>query len=674
MRRWSCIAAPGVPVNCPNDVYSMNNAPDFRLLFDSVPAPVVVLAPDSPRFTILAASDAYLRETEKRRDEIVGRPFFEVVPDDPEQPSGAEANSRASFERVLQRRLPDQQALQQHDIRRPESREAGFETRFRSALNTPVLDDSGEVRYIIRRIEDVTEIVRSRRQAEGDEADLETRAREIAMIRREADASREREERYAALFRHSPFALALIRMPEGTLADVNDAFLALLESDRNALLGKSVVESGMLDGDSLSRLLAELQRNGSVRHAEIERGGPAGSRFLSLNLDWVSIGGERVLLASIEDVTERKQAKEALRAIFNSTYDATLLHEADGVIFDANETFLSLYGVNSVEQARALSISDISSSSVPLEQLPDIWSRVLTSGTQFFEWKARRIDDGREFDAEVFLRPIRLYGKEMILANIRDISERKRTQRELQDLTLSLEQRVRERTTALELANRELEAFSYSVSHDLRAPLRGIDGFSRILLERHADKLDAAGQDYLGRIRNAALRMNRLIEDMLRLSRIGRAEIRRTTVDLTEMASSIAIELRQREPERRVEVDIAPALTVNADSGLLRIVLENLLGNAFKFTGKKDEAKIEVGAMEKDGERVYYVRDNGAGFDMTFADKLFSPFQRLHRDTEFAGSGIGLASVQRIIARHGGRIWVEAAEGQGAAFFFTLGE
>lgn len=220
--------------------------------------------------------------------------------------------------------------------------------------------------------------------------------------------------------------------------------------------------------------------------------------------------------------------------------------------------------------------------------------------------------------------------------------------------------------------NKELEAFSYSVSHDLSAPLRSLDGFSQAMLEDYNDKVDEQGKDFLGRIRAASQRMGQLIDDLLELSRITRIEMHRETVDLTALAQTIAKELQEREPQRRVEFVIAQGAVADGDSRLLRVALDNLLGNAWKFTAKRPDARIEFGITRHKGGTAYFVRDNGAGFDMTYADKLFDAFQRLHKPTEFPGIGIGLATVQRVIRRHGGSIWAEGAVGKGATFFFTL--
>jgi DNA-binding response OmpR family regulator len=224
----------------------------------------------------------------------------------------------------------------------------------------------------------------------------------------------------------------------------------------------------------------------------------------------------------------------------------------------------------------------------------------------------------------------------------------------------------------LERKNRELEAFSYSVSHDLRAPLRSIDGFSQVLLEDQFDRLDPSGQRHLEQVRKSAQRMGELIDDLLELSRVGRAELHRADVDLSALAHEVASELRRREPERELELVVQPELRADADVRLLRIVFENLLSNAWKFTRKVARARIEVGRAEVGSEAPYFIRDNGAGFAMSYADKLFRPFQRLHTEAEFPGTGIGLATIQRIIDRHGGRAWAEGEVGRGAAFYFTL--
>jgi signal transduction histidine kinase len=254
----------------------------------------------------------------------------------------------------------------------------------------------------------------------------------------------------------------------------------------------------------------------------------------------------------------------------------------------------------------------------------------------------------------------------------REVVERRRAEELVRELNLELEQRVRERTSQLEYTNGELEAFCYSVSHDLRAPLRAIDGFSQALVEDFSTSLPAEAQRYLGRIRTSTQRMGQLIEDLLNLSKVSRGELQVSAVNVGEIAMEVVAELRLREPDRQVEVSIWDDMQANADRRLLRAALENLLGNAWKFTSKAESARIEVGVLRDGSQASFFVKDNGAGFDMEFAGKLFGAFQRLHSANEFQGTGIGLATVQRIVHRHGGRIWADAKPGKGAVFFFTL--
>ncbi len=244
--------------------------------------------------------------------------------------------------------------------------------------------------------------------------------------------------------------------------------------------------------------------------------------------------------------------------------------------------------------------------------------------------------------------------------------------RALRDAQNELEERVEERTNQLTAANKELEAFSYSVSHDLRAPLRGIEGFSQILLDEFGDKLDEQGKKYLHRIRAGSQRMESLIDDLLNLSRVTRGEIHTARLDISGMARSVATDLQKTQPEREVEFRIEDGLETKADPGLLRIVLENLLSNAWKFTSKRPSACIEFGKIDHNGTAAFFVSDDGAGFDPAYADRLFGPFQRLHAMADFPGTGVGLATVQRVIQRHGGHIWAESAVGSGATFYFTL--
>jgi signal transduction histidine kinase len=283
--------------------------------------------------------------------------------------------------------------------------------------------------------------------------------------------------------------------------------------------------------------------------------------------------------------------------------------------------------------------------------------------------KVYPLEDEKLTHIEITASPLR-DGHGKIVAGIelvRDVSQQKQAEAAVRNLNTQLEERVKERTA-------ELESFCYTVSHDLRAPLRGISGFCAMLREDYEERLYDAGRGYLGRISAAAVRMGGLIDDLLDLARVTRSELRFEMIDLSRLARTIALELQQLDPERRVEFVISAGVMAKVDRQLFQVALENLLGNAWKFTGRvTEEARIEFGVCRCGGEKRYYVRDNGVGFDMSHAHKLFKPFQRLHAMNEFSGTGIGLASVQRIVQRHGGRIWVEAEAGKGASFYFTLG-
>ena len=375
----------------------------------------------------------------------------------------------------------------------------------------------------------------------------------------------------------------------------------------------------------------------------------------------------------VTDITERKQAEDENRQLLaiveqslNEIYvfDATTLHYEyanSGALHNIGYSFRHLRLLTPIDLMPQYTEGGL------LKLVEQLLHR--EKAQQVFETVHRR-SDGSDYPAEVHLQVVEREGRWKCLAVVIDISERQRAQMEIMKLTSSLERRVAERTAELAQANAELESFVYSISHDLRTPLRAINGYATILAEEQKDRLEADSRDMLKRIARGAVRMGELIDDLLTFSRVGRSGLNRMQVDLEAMARTVVEELHQMNPQARVEIKTLPAPM--ADPALLRQVMLNLIGNAFKFTSRRADARIEVGVLEEVAPPVYFVRDNGAGFDPGHAGKLFGVFQRLHQESEYPGTGVGLAIVKRIIERHGGRIWAEAAPGKGATFYFTL--
>jgi len=384
------------------------------------------------------------------------------------------------------------------------------------------------------------------------------------------------------------------------------------------------------------------------------------------------------VVSIVHDVSAHARAEAALRAserrFAQAFYDnptmMSITRQSDNKYVDVNDRWVQTVGV-AREVAVGRTAPEIGFRH--RHDADDLYRRLrLERSVRDLEFTAD-LPDGRVMHGLASASVIDVDGEPCVLWASLDLTRRLEAEAQVHHLNAELERRVVERTAQLAVVNQELESFAYSVSHDLRAPLRSIDGFSKALLEDYAEALDDVGRDYLNRVRTASQRMGDLIDDLLNLSRVSRGELRPTSVDLSDMAARLIDSYQVRHPDRSVEFVVQSRVNAIGDSNLLRVVMDNLLGNAWKYTSRAANARIEFGVTGRDGERVYHVRDNGVGFDPTYTNKLFKPFQRLHRSDEFEGHGIGLATVLRVVSRHGGRAWAIGKVDGGATFYFTLG-
>jgi PAS domain S-box-containing protein len=482
----------------------------------------------------------------------------------------------------------------------------------------------------------------------------------------------------AALDEH---AIVAVTDPQGRITYVNDKFCSISKYSRDELLGQDhrIINSGYHPKAFIRNLWTTIA-HGKVWKGEIKNKAKDGT-FYWVDTTIVPFLNEqnkpRQHVAIRADITQRKNAEEAqvrLAAIVNSSDDAIIGKTLNGIITSWNPGASKVFGY-SAEEAIGKSMLML----IPLERRneePEILARI-GRGESVDHFETVRVrKDQKRIDVSATISPIRDANGKIVGASkiARDITERKRSEEEIRRLNVDLEHRVIERTAELEAANKELEAFSYSISHDLRAPLRAINGFAEMVLEDFSSQLPEEGQRYLDRIRNGGRQMGELIDDLLTFSRLSRQPVKRESVNIGALVKNVLDDLKPLLANREVEMQIGQLPDCTGDSALLKQVWVNLLSNAIKYSRGRKPAVIEIRCTREDGEDIFSVRDNGAGFDMQYADKLFGVFQRLHRSDEFEGTGVGLAIVQRIIHRHNGRVWAESAVDHGATFFFSLRE
>ena len=530
-------------------------------------------------------------------------------------------------------------------------------------------------------------------------------------IRNSLTQLKESEIKFRTIFA-SAGDVIFIHDTKGRILEVNGVACERLGFFRGEFLEKKITDiTDPQYSEDFPHLIEAIKLNGSALHDTVFLGRDGQRIYVENRSQQIDFGGGKAILTTARDITERKQAEEALR-VSEERLESALSGAELGLwdldfIADSetrNERWAAMLGYtlqeiqdqgirwrmlvhpDDYEQAeRRLKAcldgeTDLYTSEHRLRTKSGEWRWILSKG-KVVEWDAagrplRAV--GTHLDITERKRAEKLINdqNERLLAQNEKLTTQARTLRkmeaELRSLNAELEKRVQERTAQLQAANREMEAFSYSVSHDLRSPLRAIDGFSQALQEDYGLMLDKQGKHHLERVREAAHHMGHLIDDLLRLSRLSRTEMRIVDVNLSDMAQDIADELLESQPDRAVDFIIAPDVKVVADENLMHVVLENLLHNAWKYTSKHPQARIEFGTFSRDGRTFYFVRDDGSGFDMSHAGKLFGAFQRLHRSSDFEGTGIGLAIVQRVIQRHGGHIWADAAVERGATFYFSI--
>ena len=489
----------------------------------------------------------------------------------------------------------------------------------------------------------------------------------VAELERTDAALKVSEAQANALIEYAPTAIFEIDLAGPRFLSINEAMCSMSGYSREELY--AIGPKALLDEKSQSMLTERIRRlhageKQSNDEEYLVRKKDGSLMIAMLNISFPSSSHDTAFVIG-HDITERKkhedqlrESEERFRALSETSLIGVGVVSWDGVILYANHSYELLLGY-SPDEMMGMPAANLYWN--PEERTAWI-SRLTVGGVLKDVEILLKKKDGQPIWASISATPISFGGTQAILGSVQDIAERKKAEEELKRYSM-----------ALEVSNKELEAFAYSLSHDLRAPLRALDGFSQAILDDYDDKLDDEGRDYLNRIRGATQNMAQITEDMLKLSQVIRNELRWETINLSDMATDIAIGLREKEPARQVYFDIAQDISANGDPSLLRIALYNLFENAWKFSTRSTQPRIEFSALDHENERVFVVKDNGIGFDMRYQDKLFQPFQRLHAMNDFPGHGIGLATVQRVINRHGGRIWVDSEPGKGTNIYFTLG-
>lgn len=661
--------------------------PDFRALFESAPGAYLVL---TPSLTIVAVSDAYLRATMVRREQILGRHLFDVFPDNPDDPTSTGVlNLRASLDRVLHHRAPDTMAVQKYDIHRPDSDGGGFEERYWSPVNTPVFGANGEVTYIIHRVEDVTEFVRLkqagskqgrteealRARTQEIESEIYRRAQQIQEVNNQLRSELENRQR-AEGERDSFFSVSLdllcIAGFDGYFKRLNPAWERALGFTIEQLLAEPYMN--FVHPDDREATTAEAKKvHSGVEVISFEnryRCKDGSYRWLL----WTAkpSGEQKITYAAARDITERKRTEEERDRFFSLSLDMLCIAKSDGFFKRVSPAFTRTLGW-SVDELLTRPFIDFVHPDDRAATLREVEGQV-AGGEQVLEFENRyRHKDGtwRVLSWKSMPQPDGL-----MYAIARDITERKRVEEALRRAHNELEMRVQERTAELQRRNRDLETLLYVTSHDLREPLRAIENFSRLVHDRYAEGLDDKGRDFLRRVVRGAQRMDRLMTDLLALSRIQRMELPAEDVEGASLVEEALRQLEAKIKETGARVRVTndlPRLRVNRTWAIQGI--SNLIANALKFRRDDEVSDIEITPYhpqsEESREVGLIVCDRGPGVAPEHAERIFQLFQRaVGREVE--GTGAGLAIVRQVAERHGGRAWVRPREGGGSEFILTF--